>query len=198
MELTLKKGDSTQLSPHFKASEFYSNSSDAPIQHPFFVQLVEAAELLRTHFNTPWRITSTYRTESHERRILAQAGVKFFVSQHMKGRAFDSQPANGDPAIMAELAADFTKGGPIYQSLRKIGISAFGIYDTFIHLDCRIDSFTASRKDSFGLVAHWDQRSTKKKAWGAAWTVTQKPTPTSPTNPRQWPKAAVCSGSCSR
>ena len=164
----IKRGDNTKLSPHFLRSEFFSNSPDAPAQHPIYPQLVAAAEILRTYFNTPWRITSTYRTEAHERRILASLKTPFFISQHMKGKAFDSQPANRNPAILATIAKDFIAGGELYQKLRAAGITAFGLYDTFIHLDCRNDEFAAQRKDAFGFVAHWDSRTGVKKSWGGA------------------------------
>ena len=199
MEIIISAGDKRPLSPHFNTEEFYSHSSDRPTSHPFYSELVEAAEFLRQHFNTAWRITSTFRTESNERAILARAGVAFFVSQHMKGRAFDSQPANGDPKIMQALADDFVANGPIYQGLRKIGINAFGLYNTFIHLDCRVDEFKAKRKDAFGYVACWDQRTNaKKKFGGAAWSVTKPTNPTSP-NPLPFtPTARPSSASCSR
>lgn len=179
----IKPGDNSSISPHFLRSEFYSTSPasgfGAVPSHPLYPQLVAAAEILREHFNTPWRITSTFRTEAHERWILAKLKTPFFISQHMKGKAFDSQPANGDPKVLAALAADFVAGGPLYQKLRKAGICAFGIYDTFIHLDCRNDEFHAQRSDPFGLVAHWDSRSGQKKSWGGAFL-----TPTAKNQPR--------------
>lgn len=71
---------------------------------------------------------------------------------------------------MAELAADFTTSGPIFQKLRTLGIKGFGLYDTFIHLDVRVGP--CIHKDRYGAFACWDER--KKKAIGGA---TWKPTP---------------------
>lgn len=179
----IKAGDNSPLSPHFLRSEFYSTSPrhgfGAVPSHPIYPQLVEAAEILRAHFNTAWRITSTFRNEAHERSILERLGTHYFLSQHCKGKAFDSQPANNDPAIMAAIAADFFAGGPLYQKLRAAGITGFGVYDRFVHLDCRNDEFAAQRKDSFGLVAWWDSRSGKKKSWnGLSLTPTATILPT--------------------
>lgn len=121
----------------------------------------------------------------------------------MRGKAFDSQPANGDPKILQAIIDDFIANGPIYQALRKLGITGFGVYNTFIHLDCRDDEFKAKRKDAFGLVACWDQRpNAKKKFGGAAWIPSVPPTnPTSP-KPKQPATFAVTKrpgpGSCSR
>lgn len=165
----IKAGDNSRISPHFLRSEFYSTSPAAGFGavpfHALYPQLVAAAEILRAHFNTPWRITSTYRNEAHERAILAAQRVPYFFSQHCQGKAFDSQPANNSPAILAAIQADFFAGGELYQKLRKAGITGFGVYDRFIHLDCRNDEFSAQRKDAFGLVAWWDSRTGKKKSW---------------------------------
>lgn len=175
------------LSTHFSAREFYSHSSDAPDTHPLYMQLVDAAEFLRTYFGVAWRITSSFRTESNERQILARLGVPFFVDEHMKGRAIDSQPAADtatNKAIMLQLAEDFTSQGVIYQALRSRGITGFGLYNTFIHLDCRVDNFKAQRRDSFGLVACWDSRTnvTGKRFGGETFSGQKKsPLRTSPT-----------------
>jgi hypothetical protein len=199
---TIKRGDTTFITTHFRASEWYSTSSDAPAEHPIYPPLLAAAEFLRVYFNTPWRITSSYRTEAHERQILKSLGKKFFVDQHMKGRAFDSRPADGGALgkkIKEELYADFIAQGPIYQQLRELGITGFGIYDWGIHLDCRVDSFTAKRKDKWGLVACWDERTNAKKKFGgvafnqAPTKAPMTPKPTSPKLPlpQASPKLAV-------
>lgn len=189
--LTITGGDKTPLTPHFNASEFYSHSSDRPAQHPFADVLVQAAEVLRTHFGTAWRITSTFRTEADERRILKAKNKPFFVSQHMKGKAFDSQPANMDPAIMHAIWVDFTTNGPLYKQLRALGINGFGIYNTFIHLDCRSDEFKAHRADTYGPVARWDSRTGAAREVGNSWGVASVTNPASTTtNPLPSPSPA--------
>jgi hypothetical protein len=167
----IHKGDTSFITTHFRASEWYSTSSDAPASHPIYPPLLAAAELLRGWFNVPWRITSTYRTEAHERQILKSLGQKFFVDQHMQGRAFDSHPVDVGPAgkaIKQQIYDDFLSNGPLYRQLRELGITGFGIYDWGIHLDCRVDQFTAKRKDAFGYVACWDERTNAKKKFGGA------------------------------
>lgn len=200
-----------QLSPHFKAREFYSTSADRPTQHEIAEPCILAAEILRTHFNKPWRISSTYRTPAHEARILKNAGVAYFTSQHTKKKAFDSQPADLSAETMAAIWLDFTTEGELYQKLRAVGITGFGIYNTFIHLDCRDDEFKAKRKDKWGLVARWDSRTGAARkvgnSWGAAWVSNQAsttpPKPTSST-PKKAPVATFAptrrpsSASCSR
>lgn len=178
MKITIKQGDKTQLSPHFRASEFYTNSPNPPASHEFPSELVEAAEFLRTYYNVPWRITSTYRTPKNELRICEVNDLPLALattSQHVLERAFDSQPA-ATPArnaeIMLDLADQFLTAGPVFKALRKLGVRGFGIYPTFIHLDVRI--IACKHRDEFGTFAAWDDRKgVKKKIIGAAaWNPT--------------------------
>ena len=187
-KISLKSRDFSPISDHFNTAEFFSKSSDAPSSHPFYSELVDAAEYLRNHYGVPWRITSTFRTEAEERSILNRLHVPFFVDVHMMGQAFDSQPAQNSPAVMADLTREFLGAGPVYQHLRQIGINGFGLYDTFIHLDVR--TAKALHKDAFGMVAHWDSRRAPATAspWGVAFAgqkksvahslLKQNPTPT--------------------
>lgn len=172
-QIHIQRGDNTPLNPHFNTNEFYSKSVDAPAVHPFHSELVDSALYLRDHYNTAWRITSTFRTEREERQILNRLGVPFFVDVHMDGEAYDSQPAENGPVIMADLTKQFLGNGPVYQDLRQMGINGFGLYDTFIHLDVR--SSKAPHRDSFGLVAHWDSRHhSAGSPWGVAFANQKK------------------------
>lgn len=170
---TIKRNDTSRITPHFRTNEFYSTSPDAPAEHVIAQPVVSAAEFLRSHFNTAWRITSGYRTSAHELAICKREGLPSGLatsSQHVAARAFDSQPVTNRPAIIAQLHADFLNQGPVFIQLRELGITGFGIYDTFIHLDCRdTTKVPAKQQDSFGKFAFWDSREStrngaKKKA----------------------------------
>lgn len=141
--------------------------------HPFDSTLVAAVEFLRTHYGKPWRVTSSYRTESNERQILHDLHVPYFEDEHMRGNAVDSQPVEYSPAIMADLTREFFTNGPVYQHLRQIGVNGFGLYDTFIHLDVRTEK--RFHRDAFGLVAHWDSRRVNAESpWGVAFSNQKK------------------------
>lgn len=159
---TIKRNDTSRITPHFRANEFYSTSPDAPAEHPIAQSVISAAEYLRTYFDTPWSITSTYRTPPHEAAICRRNGLPQALatsSQHVAGTAFDSQPVTNRVAIIAQLHADFLSRGPIFQQLRELGITGFGIYDTFVHLDCRDTRKVAAKQtDSLGKFAFWDDR----------------------------------------
>lgn len=181
-KIMISRGDDTQIAPHFLASEFYSNSPNAPASHPFYTELVEAASFLRERFGVQWRITSTFRTPENELRIclLNKLPVALATtSQHVQCRAFDSQPAGTEAEnarIMEQLADDFTSNGPIFQKLRQIGITGFGLYRTFIHLDVRTGP--VAHPDKYGHYACWDERTgvTKKLIGRAAWIPTRHTT----------------------
>lgn len=172
-KITLLRGNYSPISAHFNASEFFCKSADAPASHPFHSELVDAVEFLRDNYNSAWRVTSSFRTESEERAILRKLDVPFFVDVHMKGQAVDSQPAFNTLAIMRDLTKDFLTSGPVYSRLRQLGINGFGLYDTFIHLDVREEK--TPHHDAFGLVAHWDSRREKAGSpWGPAFATEKK------------------------
>lgn len=154
-KITIKRGDNSSLSSHFTAAEFFSKSSNVPASHDFYSELVEAVQFLRNHYGKPWRITSTYRPDS--------AG-----SQHRECRAVDSQDVasghgNPSPVILDLVSNLLDPKSAIFRKLRQIGITGFGVYDTFVHLDVRTQP--GAHTDSFGHFAFWDERSelTKKK-----------------------------------
>lgn len=152
-KITISRGDDTQLTPHFKASEFYSKASNAPASHDFYTECVEAVEFLRAHYGVAWRITSTYRPDS-------------IGSQHRECRAVDSQDTKSykghGSAIIKDLVEQLLNSkSDVFRQLRKLGINGFGVYDTFVHLDCRTAPLHHS--DEFGYFDFWDER-TKKKA----------------------------------
>jgi hypothetical protein len=65
---------------------------------------------------------------------------------------------------MLQLHNDFMKRGELFTKLREMGITGFGIYDTFVHLDCRdADTSPAKQSDHYGRFAFWDKRSSAVK-----------------------------------
>lgn len=169
MRITISKGDNTHISPNFLASEFHSKKASAPASHPFYSELVEAVQFLRTYYDKPWRITSTYRPDS-------------IGSQHRECRAVDSQPIDRDPVVLADLQRQLCdKNSEVFRKLRSLGITGFGVYDTFCHLDCRdVDKFPAPHQDRVGRFAFWDNRKKKVATTPPARPKTSTPTPKKP------------------
>lgn len=103
---------------HFDITEF--DSPDAPgsgnlMQVEFLKKLDEARKLA----GIPFRVNSGYRTAAHNAAI---GGVK--DSAHTRGWAADISAPSKEQKIAVVRAA------------RAAGFNRFGIYDTFIHLDC--------------------------------------------------------------
>lgn len=168
-KILIKRGGNQQLAPNFNESEFYSTSPNAPAEHPFYSELVAAVQFLRTYYGVPWRITSTYRTTPHELRLAREMGrgeayaqALSRTSQHVLGRAVDSQPVENHAEIVADLDWQFNNRGPVFLELLKIGITGFGIYEWGIHLDVRQNP----TKKPLGVYSFWDDRAAvgKKKA----------------------------------
>lgn len=149
--------DRSQVSTNFNASEFYSTSFDAPEVHFFDSRLITLVQKVRSYYkDVPIRITSTYRTKSHQ---MALGGSD--KSKHLKGMAVDFQ-FTGPKA--AETHKDFLKQvreqKELFVQLRILGLGGVGLYSNFIHFDTRK---AGKQNDEFGTFAYWDNESKKKK-----------------------------------
>ena len=105
---------------HFKYEEF--DSPDSPgsgynMRDSFMMKLDYARKLA----NTPFRITSGYRTPSHNAAVKGSS-----TSSHMKGWAADIEARS--PALAARIIA----------ALYYAGVRRIGYYPSkkFIHADC--------------------------------------------------------------
>ena len=153
--MIIRKGDNTQLTEHFKTSEFFSKSPDAPNEHYLDDALIGAAELIRRYFGVPVRVNSSFRTKAHNKAIGGKSN-----SMHLSGKALDlSFPGNHDKLL--KYHQEILTKGDLYKQLRQAGINGFGLYDNFLHIDTRP---SGKHQDSYGTYSFWDNRTwTKKK-----------------------------------
>ena len=102
---------------YFKLSEFDSPDlvgSGEAMDREFLSKLDQARSLC----DIPFKITSGYRTEDHNRKV---GGVS--NSSHTKGLAADIACANSAQRYI------------IVTALLKVGLNRIGIADSFIHVD---------------------------------------------------------------
>jgi len=102
---------------YFKLSEFDSPDlvgSGEAMDKEFLSRLDQARSLC----DIPFRITSGYRTEDHNRKVKGVLG-----SSHTKGLAADIACTNSAARHI------------IVSALLKVGLNRIGIADTFIHVD---------------------------------------------------------------
>ena len=102
---------------YFKLSEFDSPDvvgSGEAMDREFLSKLDQARSLC----DIPFRITSGYRTEDHNRKVKGVLG-----SSHTKGLAADIACTNSAARHI------------IVSALLKVGLNRIGIADTFIHVD---------------------------------------------------------------
>ena len=102
---------------YFKLSEFDSPDlvgSGEAMDKDFLSKLDQARSLC----DIPFRITSGYRTEDHNRKVKGVLG-----SSHTKGLAADIACTNSAARHI------------IVSALLKVGLNRIGIADTFIHVD---------------------------------------------------------------
>lgn len=117
---TYKKGDSTKLSPNFRAREFDCHGSGCCRETKVDEQLVMYLQKIRDHFGKPMYIDSGYRCPTHNARVPGAASK----SKHMDGIAADIVISGVDPLEIARYA-------------ESIGVKGIGHYDDFVHIDTR-------------------------------------------------------------
>ncbi len=111
-------GQQPVILDHFKISEF--DSPDAPGSgNKMRVQFLMMYNAARNKAGIPFVINSGYRTTAHNIQV---GGVP--KSSHTRGWAADTK------ALTIDQQAAIVRAG------REAGFTRFGIYKTFIHMDC--------------------------------------------------------------
>ena len=113
------KDGNLKLSKNFRVKEFACKDGSDPV----FVadELVEVLQRIRSHFGKAVKITSAYRTPTHNKKVGGEV-----YSQHLYGMAADIKISGVSPKKVAEYAEKLLP--------RNGGI---GIYGTFTHIDVR-------------------------------------------------------------
>ena len=118
---TYKRGDTTQLSPNFKASEFRCKGKDCCDEFKIDEALVEWLQKIRDHFGKSVTVNSGYRCPIHNPKVGGSPS-----SHHMRGQAADIWISGVAPRKIAEYA-------------EQIGVKRIGLYETekdgyFVHI----------------------------------------------------------------
>ena len=107
---------------YFKLDEF--DSPDLPNSginmDSDFLRMLDTA---RSYSTIPFKITSGYRTESHNNAIYRSLGKKPIASSHLIGKATDIACMDSQSRYI------------IFTSLIKAGFTRFGMGNSFIHVD---------------------------------------------------------------
>lgn len=117
------------VTDHFLWSEFHChNGQEVPdAAKPHVQRLCASLELIRARWGGPLIVISGWRSPQYNRRV---GGAK--ASRHVVGDAADIRPGEiSRVSSLAELVARMLKNGELPQ------IGGFGIYPTWIHVDCR-------------------------------------------------------------
>jgi hypothetical protein len=128
----IEYGSNKQLTKNFNESEFYSKSKDLREEgnkHFLYPNLVQSAQIIRDFVGSAVKITSSYRSELHNKTIKAAN-----LSYHMISAALDLSMTT---TALNKVRSEIINKGQLYHQLRSAGISGIIIYPTFIHIDCR-------------------------------------------------------------
>lgn len=145
----LLRGDHSPVSQHFRASEFYTKCSTVQTGgHYLDSALIVGAQQLRTHYNQPVRIISSYR---HSECNHAAGGAS--QSQHLLSQAVDFKFVGpGWQKIHRQYQSDIRQKRTIFYSLLSHGIRGFGGYPSSNHIDTRT---TGARLFAGHRLAFW-------------------------------------------
>jgi hypothetical protein len=121
-----------QITDNFTESELFSKSADVSTSHYLDDNTIFGLQSIRTYYNSPIRVTSTYRSPISNAMV---GGVS--NSRHLVSKAIDFQFINNNEDNIARLQADWNNRNEIYHLLRAWGINAIGFYTNFVHIDTR-------------------------------------------------------------
>ncbi len=157
---TIYKSDD-KIHTNFTYRELFTKSADYKEEtHELADIVLEALFFIREHYNVSIRVNSTLRTPLGNSLTPGSAKTSF----HMKGMAIDFSIL--DEKAKQQYYEDIKdKNSEVFRKLRKIGITGFGLYDTFYHIDCgNYESRTGAiyQVDNYGKWKSWD-KSTQKK-----------------------------------
>lgn len=145
------KSDTTQITPNFKANEFFSKDKTfMGNSHMFDSRLFLASQIVRNFVAGPTTVTSTYRTPAGN---LLATGNPLSKSQHLNAMAVDLSPS-GWLGFIEIYKSDIDNREGVFLDLWEAGVRGFGIYNWGVHLDVR----DTGGKQSHGheTFALWD------------------------------------------
>lgn len=114
---SLKKDGEKKLSANFKVKEFACKDGSDKVL--IDTELVDLLQKIRNHFNKSVKITSGFRTTTHNKKV---GGTK--NSYHLVGMASDIQVSGVHPILVAMYSEKLNAGG-------------IGVYSNFVHVDTR-------------------------------------------------------------
>lgn len=149
----IRKDNATAVAKNFTEKEIY-NASYGHNGAPFFMDqaVIRGCQIIRDYFGVPATVNSSNRTKQHE-LLSGRSGN----SQHVLGKAID---LDFDESILIKFHQEILYKGDLFRQLRAVGVSGFGLYDGFLHIDTRTNG---NEVDEYGSFTDWDSRVTTKK-----------------------------------
>ena len=126
-----------KITKNFTQREFFSKCKNAG-KHYLHSDLIVVAQKLRDYYNSPIKITSSYR--SHSCNLKAKGASR---SKHLTGRALDLKFV--DQTTQERFINDLKNKRGGYYLLIYNNVTGIGVYDSHVHLDVRK-----------GKLAFWD------------------------------------------
>lgn len=156
--MLIRKGNKTNVTANFTEEEYFNAAfGDVGNSFELSTNTIIGGQIIRDYFGNPMKVNATFRTVAHEK-----AQGRSGNGQHPNKRAIDYGfiGANREETMLKYHQEILTKG-TLFKKLRAAGISGFGLYDNFLHIDSRTNA--TMYRDEFGAYNIWDDRITTKK-----------------------------------
>jgi len=160
--ITLNKNGTNKYG-NFTEKELFSKSIDAGKEHELNKAVIDGFNLIRAYYGVPMFVHSTYRTRAHELVVLGKTSLGQHYYKNAGDIGFsptldsDSDKIKDLIEYQPDLVKQFREKGELYYQLRNIGITGFGVYDFFVHIDARPEGSVFTGNDSLGKYSFWDE-----------------------------------------
>lgn len=159
--ILIYKNSQEHITENFIHAELFTNSSDYVQDcHKFDEVIINALQLIRSHYGVRIKVLSTYRTPKHNEDVGGKPN-----SLHLFFRAIDWQfIGKGAKEAMKQYQKDIEAQDDdffsMFRILRKAGVGGFGLYKTFNHIDSRNAEVVPvfNNSDEFGQYSFFNYK----------------------------------------
>jgi len=168
IEINLYNGNSpVEWMPNFTHNELHPNADNdltnqSGFPDVFYIPLKLGVSIqhIRDFYNVPVRVTSTARTQVFNSSLTGSASSSKHILKFVGGKFicnavdWDFNNSESESNLLGSYIKDVLAKGTLYNTLRQNGITGFGLYNSFMHVDTRDTDFTF--QDDYGPFTYWN------------------------------------------
>lgn len=161
--MLIQKNNSGYVTNNFTHKEYFNAAFGLSKDVDSFElsdKTISAGQVIRDYLGVAMIPTATYRTPAHDIKK-GRSGKGTHTRKIAIDYDFVDEAAAVNEAALLRFHQEILNQGPLFQKLRALGVTGFGLYDGFLHIDSRPEG--GKQKDQYGTYALWDERTYTKK-----------------------------------